>query len=610
MLLFLVSHIVIIVHPGIQFDVNYLQLFRILDIFRLKSQPLITDLLKKFPNFPSEWIESGRPCSPRVLFVFESYEKNNSIILNRRKYEQYLEDQIYRFLRKSRIITNICANSLFAICNQNDFVFISTKDPTVRDPNKFFMDLIIKYCTTDPNERQKEKDDEEDTDRNFHSFLWTHVNTALTRGFDDNVGRHNVLPVFELPTIKDFFDVLMMMKNFFFGNSHEDGEKKSIFNHLHNCLDVDNKFSEQRCAKALPIAMGVYQEGLPSHYTIDYHENKLSQALQMFTIQARGPKMYDYVAQLKEECDHFWENNRQMCEALSLTGNNCINPIHKDKSDHDEDDELISNQLPKLAHCSGIKLVSSCDCGRRQSNRDDPFTIKAANYDFYLTMRTKCSCGHLERIEFPFFQPSTADVKPANTYVVGSPSSGENQISTLSEPEFESQPDFRASFTNLSQSSLGVLGATVEIDSKKDEQLESKQAVPNKPVQENSSESSTEEDEDDAEDEEEDEDSQFVPDAQITRLSFAHKQHSTTEYLPWMLHNSSPIGLLPKFSSWSLVCLGPSSLYSHNIGVQDQPGFISGTNYLLPWDVTVKLEHSEQLPSLWEGKLIFVGFIY
>lgn len=38
------------------------------------------------------------------------------------------------------------------------------------------------------------------------------------------------------------------------------------------------------------------------------------------------------------------------------------------------------------------------------------------------------------------------------------------------------------------------------------------------------------------------------------------------------------------------------------IGLQDQPGFIPGTNYLLPWDVTVKLEQKERWPALWEGK--------
>lgn len=56
------------------------------------------------------------------------------------------------------------------------------------------------------------------------------------------------------------------------------------------------------------------------------------------------------------------------------------------------------------------------------------------------------------------------------------------------------------------------------------------------------------------------------------------RQPSTTEYLPGMLTLSAPPGLLPYYSSWSLVCLGASSLYSHNIGLSEAlyPGFLSG----------------------------------
>lgn len=67
------------------------------------------------------------------------------------------------------------------------------------------------------------------------------------------------------------------------------------------------------------------------------------------------------------------------------------------------------------------------------------------------------------------------------------------------------------------------------------------------------------------------------------------RQPSTTEYLPGMLHTESPAGLLPQFSSWSLVCLGPSSLYSHNLGLQHQTGILPTSAFLLPWDVTVRL---------------------
>lgn len=66
-----------------------------------------------------------------------------------------------------------------------------------------------------------------------------------------------------------------------------------------------------------------------------------------------------------------------------------------------------------------------------------------------------------------------------------------------------------------------------------------------------------------------------------------------------MLHTESPAGLLPQFSSWSLICLGPSSLYSHNLGLQHQTGIFPTSAFLLPWDVTVRLEHQKERSSLW-----------
>ncbi|RWS17652.1 protein smg8-like protein, partial [Dinothrombium tinctorium] len=619
LLLFLISHIVIIVNPSLQFDLNYLQIFRHLEATRLKLQPYITDILRNVHGLSNDWISFGRLCSPRVLFVFENYEKNNeTIVKNKRNYEKYLEDQIYRFLRKSRIITNICSNSLFAICNQTDFVFIATKDATIRDAQSFFLDLLVKYCNSEPFEEEKEDE------RNFYSFIWAHISVALSRGFDDNVGRHAVVPVFELPTVKDFFNVLQKLKEFFYKPVEEmSKEMATVFNQWRSSLDADTRFSEARCAKGLPIAMSVYQDSLPTHYTSDFHERKVAMALQMFTLHARGPALFDYARQLREECDRFWQNGHQMCEVLSLTGNNCINPIHITKSEDAATGEVVedsianTNQLPSMPHCSGVKLTSACDCGRRQANREDPFTVKAANYDFYMLMRSKCSCGHLERVEFPIFQPSTTDVKPANTLTV------ENSLMTQSEQEYESQPDIRNSFTNLSQSSVGGVEAVAEsVDTlKRSEILSKEKEVQEQPVEvskaasskdeETKSECSSDEegDEDESDDDTENGGGDRERDIQLviresisSRLNTYVNQSSTTHYLPGMLHSMSPSGLLPKFSSWSLVCLGPSSLYSHNMGVQDQPGFISGTNFLLPWDVTVKLEHSGHLPPLWEGK--------
>lgn len=38
---------------------------------------------------------------------------------------------------------------------------------------------------------------------------------------------------------------------------------------------VENQFSEARCAKALPLAIASYKEGLQSHYLQAYHSSKV-----------------------------------------------------------------------------------------------------------------------------------------------------------------------------------------------------------------------------------------------------------------------------------------------------------------------------------------------
>lgn len=46
---------------------------------------------------------------------------------------------------------------------------------------------------------------------------------------------------------------------------------------------------------------------------------------------------------------------------------------------------------PVLYHNSRARSTGACNCGRKQAPRDDPFDIKAANYDFYqVTVRSFC----------------------------------------------------------------------------------------------------------------------------------------------------------------------------------------------------------------------------
>uniref|UniRef100_A0A1I7XYP3 Nonsense-mediated mRNA decay factor SMG8 n=1 Tax=Steinernema glaseri TaxID=37863 RepID=A0A1I7XYP3_9BILA len=56
-------------------------------------------------------------------------------------------------------------------------------------------------------------------------------------------------------------------------------------------------------------------------------------------------------------------------------------------------------------------------------------------------------------------------------------------------------------------------------------------------------------------------------------------------FLETMPHSSQRTHRLPLFPSWNCICLGSSSLYSHNIGMRDQPSMRAGSEFLLPLDV-------------------------
>lgn len=97
-------------------------------------------------------------------------------------------------------------------------------------------------------------------------------------------------------------------------------------------------------------------------------------------------------------CDEHWKMGRQQCEFLSLRGNPCVMPKH--------------DGIDPTEHSSNIVYVSTCNCGRTQGRREDPYTIRQANCDFYQILANSCTaCNKLEKINFAIFEPSTNDFK-------------------------------------------------------------------------------------------------------------------------------------------------------------------------------------------------------
>jgi protein SMG8 len=148
----------------------------------------------------------------------------------------------------------------------------------------------------------------------------------------------------------------------------------------------------------LELAKLQYNELLPHHYSSLFHEQKLMQAIDVLTKYARGVDFDVSEEKLRDDCLSIWLNGKQQCEYLSLRGNPCVMGRHTVKD--------------LTEHSSGVVYISSCNCGRTQGRREDPYTVRQANYEFYQTMGKSCpNCNKLEKVEFPIFEPSTTDFK-------------------------------------------------------------------------------------------------------------------------------------------------------------------------------------------------------
>ncbi|XP_059470994.1 nonsense-mediated mRNA decay factor SMG8 isoform X2 [Neocloeon triangulifer] len=550
--LFCVSHILVLSSPSPRFETPYLQLFRTLDLIRQKAAPVLTDHLQKVSGVGADWVAQQRLCAPRMLFYFESKQLGARSQLKR--LEHSVEDQIYRLLRRCRIITNSTVNSLFAIPLNHEYVFIEDQDLNVLDKTQQAVNRALKFCLGLMEEKPKTNEPPPKI-HNFREFLFEHVDSALSKGFDDTLGRHTSTAHFEVPPLSVWSSAAQAVYKVFLGEETSNSKHRQLLNMFSTSFNASIRFSEARCKKVLPLAFASYQEGLPTHYTQAYHDGRLAYALSVFSQHARGPSCAKYVEGLKKSCDEHWHDGRQMCEVLSLTGNPCTQPLHLTIDEEEPCQTALQKKEPlsTIPHLSGVRYVSTCNCGRKQGPREDPFVLRTANCDFYAALAADC-CDRHEKWAFPVFQPSIKDFKAARVAV---------------DEDTGKQEKF--SFGGL-LSGMDEAAQMKDGDEFVDQQL-------------------------------------FLRMEEMCLDSAKEKglvrQASTTEYLPGMLHSGSPVGLLPQFPSWSLVCLGPSSVYSHNHGLTDQPGFLPGSAYLLPWDVSVRFEPSEMGKA--EAKWTSVG---
>ncbi|KAF4012028.1 hypothetical protein G4228_004197 [Cervus hanglu yarkandensis] len=379
--LFSVCHILLLVHPTCSFDITYDRVFRALDGLRQKVLPLLKTAIKDCP-VGKDWKLNCRPCPPRLLFLFQlngtlkvepprnqdpAHPDKPKKHSPKRRLQHALEDQIYRIFRKSRVLTNQSINCLFTVPANQAFVYIvpgsQEEDPvgmlldqlkshcTVKDPESLLVPAPLsgsrRYQVMRQHSRQQlsfhtdtssSSSSGQLVDFTLREFLWQHVELVLSKkGFDDSVGRNPQPSHFELPTYQKWISAASKLYEVAIDGKEEDpasptGELTSkilsSIKVLEGFLDIDTKFSENRCQKALPMAHSAYQSNLPHNYTMTVHKNQLAQALRVYSQHARGPAFHKYAMQLHEDCYKFWSNGHQLCEERSLTDQHCVHKFH------------------------------------------------------------------------------------------------------------------------------------------------------------------------------------------------------------------------------------------------------------------------------------------
>ncbi|XP_063965334.1 nonsense-mediated mRNA decay factor SMG8-like isoform X1 [Lytechinus pictus] len=610
--LFNICHITIVCHPRAVFDTSYVKLFRALQTTREKLLPQISSSLKGM-SVSRQWQTSGRMCTPRLLFICQQSDLEHDTDLRlggqnkkksqRKVLQHHLEDQIYRIFRKSHILTNNMSHCLFSIPLNQAFVHILHSDDQLKDT---IHELINSCSLTSSSDKSGNQQSEKGVfvmpitmetipsltdkpDDSLRAFVHQHVDLIINKkGFDDSQ-RGAAISHFEYPSMKTWIEVATSSYELFM-NLTNDPKVTSAFTYLQTALDQDLRFSEMRCKKILPMASRSYQENASSHYTSTVHRNKLLQAMKMYSQHARGPGYETFAAQLQEECELFWQNGRQLCEVISLTGHHCIHKLHLLPGDPELDPprEIVLSHLP---HTNNNQTPCACNCGKSVGTREDPFDVKVANYDFFEELEEKC-CSKLQHYAFTVYRPPPAR-RPSqlNCEDDSIPDEGvsdqPDEMVTKSIEKIKLSNDTKGSQSGVMTPELS-LGQSVPNEGSADQPVmgtvDTLSTQDEQPDLEEEEEDQEEEEKEEESDEENDEDEMDVSEPHVRRP------------IEGMLCSTTLRGMLPKFPSWSLVCLGPASLYNPTKGLE-QPNFMRDSKHLLSWDIPIP--KGSLLDSVW-----------
>ncbi|XP_057315478.1 nonsense-mediated mRNA decay factor SMG8-like [Hydractinia symbiolongicarpus] len=623
--MFSVSHIVVVMFPTPRFDLTYLRLFKLLASVRYTMLHSLSQSLAAVDGIPEIWKTTGRPCIPRIIFSFQ-IPWNTAKGLNEhsiRKLQQSLQEQVHLILKKNRLLGSLSSSSLFTVSSPNQlFVHVQSPQKSHIDPISFCINHVLKHSinmdavyssvlskksnislVSQPSPTKGTSEDSGGVmkDITLRDFLFKQIDYMMTVESREVPAEGRRGTHVEAPNIELWYRVCEIVYKYFLGSATDNNAHVKT---LMQTLDLDWKFSENRCHKVSPMATNTYLDNLPSHYTQSVHLAQLNHCLHVFTMNARGPAYEHFANQLQEECNQVWWNGRHLCEATSMTGQPCVYPYHNLTDGKQESEETAG--VPYKSHSSRVTSIAACNCGRTQGTREDPFDLKSANYEFYQDLEKKC-CSYLTHLKFPMFpadDPSlrvkraapslqrrlethqitilgrNAKTSISELSVSGTTSQTQESKDIEILPSQDHEHAARTRTISTSKDLTAASGASLSYGGYQSTDIESRddgasyvseyegmvKSLSMNPVQEVDNE---------------------LVEVESSNTTDNSSNITTTEHYEGMLSINLSPSLLPMFPSWSLIVLGSASLYNPTKGVE-QAGFFTGSNYLLLWDIPVK----------------------
>ncbi|VDM38549.1 unnamed protein product [Toxocara canis] len=605
------SHIFLFIEPCCRFDMNICQFLKKANELRLSTREEVSVWLGKIPNFPREWIIEGRLARPRLLFCFHrsplridlGAAKKRELVT---KLEQSMENQIFNVLKLHKIIghTNKSYNCASVPAEGTPFVYVFSAREMPQDHIK---DMIA-YMVESNEGKEGDEDKKKKRDSEFGSFLKSNID-ELRREPDKAI-------LYELPRLKWLLSGGKIVYDLIIG-------KKALSDDaIAEVSNIELQFSKSMSSSYISLAKAAYT----------YRDGR--------DLEKRKPAMYSRREHEVKECEAIWETQKA-CEMISLTGNECTLPVHSGP------DDLEVPAVKRMLHSSAARFLSTCNCGHSQALRNDPFTLKEANFDFYMHPQFTC-CHSLERYKFAIFEKgvnAAEDLRESISFEdLDGPMLSSGDYRDLSDAEddiemlldrdnrIERDADEQRSSDNSpckdasgsgvgdeSNSDLSELSDDRDEQDSSEEEEEIEEHIKHggsrtqfrslrahmddydsSSAEENESAGGAEHtcylDEDDVQLRERtdtDGDERFRTMAVEFEEHMANMRSRYKGQFLECLPNSDSQPLLPLFPSWALICLGPSSIYSHKAGLRDMPNFKNGSQFLLPWDVYLFVDTEE-----------------